>query len=267
MAEENQPQEEGLNKVDPFESKYKRTGYLNIGTELLFYISAGLSITLFLIDDNNKSIYNICMILFICFVVLHFIFSQFITFYQLPRTQLSRRLELLSNAFGIPLIHEQTKGYYNNKSSPSVIKLGLNIFESSHFTKNIYADKMLKERVLILIYIIIWLIALIYRKTDLTLFPILAQFIFSSEIISKYIKLEIHRTRNEKIFDKLYDLFLCIDNKNNTLFVEAKIINLFAEYEIAKATVGMLPSYSIYQKKNDKLSREWEEIKSKLSIS
>lgn len=105
---------------------------------------------------------------------------------------------------------------------------------------------------------------MLYRNTELNIISIIAQTLFSSELLSKYIRLEFLRSENEKIFEELYNMFLI--SKKSNVALKAKIIDALTRYESAKAYSGIKQSSNIFHEINGNASKEWEEIKNKLDI-
>lgn len=253
-------------RIDELEKYYHPIETCEKWAGVLFFVSATLSI---LILYSNRIEYQLLIdfisIFFILSVVAYSVLSNFNGFYLIPRAEGLRRKQLLSDAFGVPLTPEQTRLYYNNEVSPSAIRLGANVMENSFFAKKVCSEMAKIERLKIFLYILIWLFAIFYRSTNLNLLLTLTQVLFSGEIIFSWIKVEILRSRNELIYDKLYNLFLNKDSSEDHKLV-AGILDSFASYESAKASASIKQSSKVFDRLNPQLTSEWEKIKNQLSI-
>ena len=257
-------------RIDDLEKYYSPIEIFDKLAETLFWASAFLSV-LILYSSTIKcallyeSLDSYVSVAFIILVVLHSIFVHCNSFYLIPKAENMRRKQLLSDAFGIPLTPEQTKLYYNNEISPSAIKLGVNVLENAFFAKNVCGEMAKKQRVKILIYSIVWFVALSSRSTNLGLILTLTQALFSSEIIFRWIKIEVLRSKNELVYDSLYNLFLNRGNSEDKNIL-AGILDSFASYESAKASASLKQSSKVFHKLNPILSEEWKRILGQLDF-
>lgn len=256
-------------RKDPLEFDYGKIEIFNIIITVLFWTIATLSILLLYNETINQPLgfntYNVLKIAFIILVIIHFIIDLFNRLYLIPRTERKRRLLLLSDSFGVPLLTEKASLYYNNQHIPSLFRLGLNIFENTHFTKRICQEMAVKTRLKVLFYIIIWLVCALNRSNNIEIVAIFAQVLFSGHILVNFFHLELYRSRNEKLFDNLYNFYLEQKRAENSLAM-AKICEFFAEYEVAKASCSIKQSSKIFRKLNNTLSQDWAEIKKDLQV-
>ena len=253
-------------RIDDLEKYYSPIALCDSWAKRLFFVSAILSVVILypsflphpLLENGTK-------IVFILSVIIHSLLVHFNGFHLISRAENLRRRQLLSDAFGIPLTPEKTQLYYNNEISPSVLKLGGNIMENSFFAKHVCGEMAKNERIMILIYMVLWLIAVLNRSTDLGLLLTLTQVLFSSEVIIHWLKIEVLRSRNEMTYDKLYALFL---NKGSTedQNLTAGILDSFAFYEASKASASIKQSTKIFNRLNPSLTEQWGKIKIQLQL-
>jgi len=253
-------------RIDELEKYYSPIAICDGWAKWLFLVSAILSIVILypslfpypLLENGVK-------IAFILSVIFHSALVHFNGFHLIPRAENLRRRQLLSNAFGVPLTSEKTQLYYNNEISPSVLKLGGNVMENSFFAKHVCGEMAKDERIKILIYTVLWLIAILNRSTDLGLLLTLTQVLFSSEVIIHWLKTELLRSRNEATYDKLYALFL---NKGSSedQSLTAGILDSFAFYESSKASASIKQSTKIFNRLNPSLTEQWGKIKVQLQL-
>lgn len=254
------------NRVDQLEKHYSPIETCDKWISRLFWVCAAFSVGVPYVGAmpfvwSQQAI----SILFIVAVVVHSIISHYNSFYLIPTADGLRRKQLLSNAFGVPLTPEKTVEYYNNEITPSVTRLGACILENTFFAKNVCHEMAKKERMKVLTYFLLWIVAISYRSTDLGLILTLTQLLFSGEIFIHWIKIEMLRMRNDAIYNDLYSHFL---NRVSPAYLPgiASLLNSFASYESAKASASIKQSSEIFDKLNPKLSAEWAEICKQLEI-
>lgn len=169
-----------------------------------------------------------------------------------------RRKTLLAHAFSIIITSKKTNGYYNNEFSPSVKKLGVDSFESTLFTKKNLSLMILSEGIKTFIIFIIWIIIITKFKND-ELFYNLTQTFFSVEVLLKFIKIIYYYVNVSKIYDNFYQLF--VTRKYNEKKDQALVLKYVMDYECLKTYCHTLLSSKIFEKINDDVSIEWDNIK------
>ena len=137
--------------------------------------------------------------------------------------------------------------------------------ENAFFSQEIASKMLIRKRFIIGAYIILWLFAILFRFDNLELLTVITQLIFSSEIISGWLKLEILRSRFERIYEDLHFHFLDKLGKESPID-NVIILNAFVSYESAKSTAGILLSTQEFHALNSTLSKQWEQIRQELSI-
>lgn len=65
-----------------------------------------------------------------------------------------------------------------------------------------------RERIKVILFVVVFVVALMFRTTEIDLISILAQTLFASTLIPAYLRLEVLNHKNRVIFDCLYDIFL-----------------------------------------------------------
>lgn len=253
-------------RLDELDKYYNPIRKLETWLKLLFWISLILSIVVIFADILPASVQDVPAVLFSLSVVAHFVLNLYEKFSLLPSALEKRRKQFLSDSLGVALIPESTKNYYNNSLPPSIVKLGVNLFENTFFTHNIATRMAQKERRLIFIYAMAWLGAVTWRGTNLDFVIVITQALFSGEIIQYWINLELLRIRSERTYSKLYNFFLKNDTDVQNNYNLAVILDSFSSYEALKAESGISLSDRVFKELNLTLSREWEEIKSKTNI-
>ena len=169
-----------------------------------------------------------------------------------------RRKTLISDAFCINLTSKKTNGYYNNNFPPSVKKLGIDSFESILYTKKNLSMMLFTEGIKTLVMFVVWFI-IITKFNDKELLLNLTQTFFSLEILFKFIKLIYYYINVSKLYDQFYQLF--ITKKYDEKKDQALILEYVMDYECLKTYCHILLSDKNFNKINNTLSREWENIK------
>ncbi|WP_242311712.1 hypothetical protein [Bacillus cereus group sp. BfR-BA-01331] len=255
-------------RFDSLDRHYKSIDQLNNLISYLFWINALLSILVFFADDI-LDVKNVLLFIFTLTTLAYFIADNYLTIFKIPNVEDKRRVHLLTNSFDVPLDNERTHKYYNNGLEPSLLKLGANIFENTLFAERVTHEMVKKERVKILAFVVVFIVALLFRTTEIELISILAQTLFAGTLIPAYIRLEVLHSKNKAIYKCLYDIFLLHqqDSSNGSeKRLSAKLLDCFVKYESAKAYSGVKQDSAIFRKINPEVTQEWEEIKQRLDI-
>jgi hypothetical protein len=255
-------------RVDEVSQYYILIEKLEVISKSLFWIIATLSLaTPYSISILGKMTAGILQTVFLLLVLTYFFISQASSLYLLPRVELMRRKQMLSNSLGVSLTHERTSLYYNNSFSPSVQRLGANTMENAFFSKEISLKMLSKKRIITFGYFIAWFAAFSLRHDNLELLAWITQLVFSSEIFSQWLKLENLRFHHEQVYGDLHSLFLNrIGTETETVSITATVLNAFATYESSKSAAGILLSKRIFQKLNPSLSEQWKQICEELDM-
>lgn len=239
---------------------------LNLTTSTLFWVNAAL-IAVFFVDEYLTA-KNILLFVFTITTLGYFVIDNYLSIFKIPKVEDKRRVHLLTNSFNVPLDNERTNRYYNNDLEPSLLKLGANIFENSLFAERVTHEMAKRERIKVGIFVVVFVIALMLRTTEIELITILAQTLFASTLIPAYLRLEVLHFKNKAIFDSLQDIFLLNNQMTNddNERLSAKLLDCFVKYESAKAYSGVKQDTKVFRKINPQVTQEWEEIKRNLNI-
>ncbi|KZD43496.1 hypothetical protein COE92_16335 [Bacillus wiedmannii] len=251
-------------RIDSLDRYYNKVNTFKSVSTLLFWLNALLSLGIFFVD-KMEMFKDILTTVFIIMTVLYFVIDNYLSVFLIPNVEEKRRTHLLSNSFGIQLDNETTNEYYNNNLEPSIMRLGANILENSLFAKKVTSEMVKGERIIILLYVLIWIGCLSMRNNDLELISIISQTLFASTLIPSYVRLEILCLQNQKIHDELYRVFLLQKNTPQKKIIPL-VLDAFVKYESAKAYSGVKQSTKVFRKINPDVTREWENIKQNLKI-
>lgn len=251
-------------RIDEVDVHYRPIENINLITNILFWLLAIISLVLITITFENNLLHQVFKILFICSTLLSFVLGLVNRFHLIPKAERIRRKQNLSDALGISLTDEHTNLYYNNQYSNSIYKLGANTFENSLFSKEIASVMLKKTRIAVGGYLLIWLVAVTTRKTNLDLITWITQIVFSGEIIVSWISLEILRLRHERVYERFYDFFR--NNQKQNPQALATILDIFTDYESAKSAASLKLSTKTFNRLNPSLSEKWTKIRKKLKM-
>lgn len=232
----------------------------------LFWMVSILSIAALFLDKSAYPLaYDILQIVFIVSVVLFFFQGQIQKLYLFPRAEDKRRQELLSNSYNVVLTHEETVDYYNNDQTNPLKRLAASIMESAFFTREIVRMMLVGQRTKTVGYLLIYVVAVLNRSTNLEVLAIAAQAVFSEEIIARWFRMEWLRIRSEQVFDNLNRLFTGRQGFSRPT-AQSQAIDLFSFYETTKSTAAILLSSRLFHKHNARLSDEWEKMRGRLGL-
>ncbi len=253
-------------RVDEISQYYNPVIKLGKISEFIFWIYIVLSFVIpysaSIFGETTTDILQIC---FLLLVLGYFVISHVSSSYYFPRAEFGRRKQLLSNALGVPISSDNTEKYYNNKFAPSIERVGANTMENALFSEAIASKMLERKRIVIVVYLVAWFLALIIRNNSLELIAWITQLVFSGEILAEWLKLEIFRFRCKQMYQELYDYFrLKSDQDSHNGF--ATVLNAFATYEAVKSDAGILLSTKDFNELNPTLSIKWEKICQKLDI-
>jgi len=252
-------------KYDPIRKKYfDPIEKIEKSQKFFFWMSVFLSFTIPLLDKNScPSVYSNIQILFCLTVFLLFSLNMLIRFYLKPRADDMRLKDFVSHGYGIALNHDQTKNYYNNNETNPRRKIAAQLLENSMHSKSTASVMAVRTRWATLAYVVIFIIVIINRSTDLEWISIAAQVIVGEYILLSWVRAEWTLNRYERVFDDIHSLFLL--NPENKRF-EIKLIDGLIKYETTKPNSVAILSNTIFESNNDKTSQDWENLKSTLNI-
>lgn len=252
-------------RVDEVARFYKPVEKIETWTPVLFWINSFLSYAILFPNSFTYQMQNILPVFFILSVSVQFVLTQIVRMILLPKAELIRRRQMISDSLGTKLTHERTSLYYNNEYPPSFIRLCSNTLENSFFSKEISEKMLFSKRIITGVYILLWLLLFTLRNSNLEVLIWITQIVFSGGLLAKWLNLEILHSRYEKVYEDLHLHFLNKIGEKSQCAV-ATILDSFVAYEAAKSTAGYLLSTKIFNKLNSQLSDEWEKIRKDLEM-
>ena len=146
-----------------------------------------------------------------------------------------------------------------------MVRLAATTMENSLFTTEVLTAMLQKERVKTAGYVMLFVLFLASRNTSLNWVVLLAQSVFSVDVVLNWLKMERFRFRAWEVHRRLYDLFLGGSSPKQQLCV-AVILAAFSDYECAKDEAAMALDGKVFGKLNPVVSARWEDIKRNLNI-
>ncbi len=231
---------------------------------VLFYVSVVLSFAVLLIDEILYPIgYDIAQISFLISVVSLSIISLAIRLYFSPRAQEYRYKDFLFHAYGVKLSDEQTEGYYNNAESAPARRIAMQTLENSFYSKQTVAEMAKIERVKVCLYLLVWLIIVLNRNTNLAFIAIVMQLFFGEQILSRWLRIEWLKNKFERTFD---DLLRLVQSKLADTLFEVSVLEITGKYEMAKTNAGITLSSKVFDRHCQETEKKWEEIRSSVGV-
>lgn len=257
-----------MSKSDPTGAQYyKPLATADKASDWLFYLAALLSIVILAIDrKTHQALYDAVQTAFILATIGVFLSGVVIRVYFWPRAENSRRKDLFTDAFDVPLTAQPSEGYYNSRQQPGLRRMLASFMESSFFTQKITGTMLAWQRAKIIIYFGLWIVAVMNRTADIGTLALIVQALFSEQIFSKHIRLEWLHRRAEGIYGKAHSLFLQHSSTRNTKHFTACALEIMAEYETAKASASIVLSSRIFNRDNAAITAQWDAVRSKLSL-
>ena len=248
----------GPSRRDPIgRDYYVPLGRAELVAKAIFYATAVLSVLALIVPQQWPLVRQATEIAFLAFSLSLFVISMAVRLYWAPRAHEHRLADLLSNSFKIAMVDDPSDGYYNNNETDPVRRLNAAVMENAFFGKNIVMAMLPAERMLAGGYAIIWVLALLYRSTNLAVVAVVAQVLLSEQVLSRWLRIEFLHGRLERAYRTAYDLATMAIPGDQ---LQVRTIENLSLYEAWKAEAGISLSTQIFKKLNSKLSTEWERV-------
>jgi len=192
--------------------------------------------------------------------VIYFI-ASIVQSYFFQSAEFHRKNDFTDNSFNTKLSEKKSTNYFSNDNIENgIIKLGVNCFENSFFTRNISGKMVFKES--IKSTIILGLFILVAAVADNRIFMTLLKMALPLSIIQKTIKLLILHQTVSRVFFDFKKIFTDVKENQRVPL----IINNVISYEKTLSWASITLNSKIFNQMNTELSMEWERIKNEHSI-
>lgn len=244
-------------RKDEIQELYDRCNKILNYANRLFLVNVVISFMLIF----NFEYRNVFVIMSLLLTIIYVILVNINDMYFCNNAENERRKSLLKESFDVNTTLRDTNKYYNNEAQPSIEKLGLNCFESIFFTKKV-VDMMLPVSIVKISILAIIYVILMMKLENMDLLLVITQTLFSAEIMFSFIKLCYYKFQLDKVFKEFQNIFFVIGLKNKD--VNVLILDATMDYECLKSYCKILISSKIFFKNNEKWSKEWKKILSKI---
>src|SRR5437773_7446075 len=200
----------------------------------------------------------------VALAILAIVCTVITTIYQTEGNRILRASQL-SDAFGVGIGEPIRDGYYNNALPKTALRLAATTLENTFFTKEILLRMLTKERIKNCIYFILLVALFACRWTSTSWLLMLAQTVFSADLILNWIRLERFRIRANRVHAHLEQFFLQRGDAGQPSGI-AILLAAFTDYECAKDEAVIPLDQKVFERLNPALSKKWEGIKQRLSI-
>lgn len=196
-----------------------------------------------------------------CFFSVGYFITDIFSNYLFGTAESHRREDFNDNSLNTNFSEENSAEYFTNDNlEPGVLKLGVNCFENSFFTKAVLT-KMLKRMVIQSTGIFLLYVALALFTTNHIL-TIALQLVLPFTYIQQTLRLFILRNRIKAVFKRFQTIFSLANKKS----MPQAIIHNVVSYETSLAWASIKTNSDIFEKLNDELSVKWIELKRKYNI-
>lgn len=186
------------------------------------------------------------------------------TIYQTEGNRALRSTQL-SLALGAGAGEPIRADYYNNILPQSLLRVAAMTLENTLCTRAVLSKVAVRMRIKVGVYFVLPLVMSTCRSTPTAWLVVLAQTLFSADLVLKLVRLERYRVRTIRVFDHLEQFFLQAGGNEKPNDV-AILIGAFTDYECAKDEAALpLPS-KLFLKLNPELSAKWEEMQRRLKL-
>jgi hypothetical protein len=212
------------------------------------------------VNYHNETLIKILNTLTIILAIGYFL-SDIVTNYIFQSAEDMRRKDLIDHSVSTQLADQNSIDYFtNNEIAPGIYKLGVNIFESSFFSKSI-AEKMVWPAFRkVLLIILVFTVATLWADNEGM--TTILQMALPYTIIQQFIRLLYYKHRLSGIYDTFVTIFQTPKNgrQSNLLLHNAMT------YDSTHAWASIKLSQRLYDKWNPDLTAEWAALKQRLNI-
>ena len=248
----------GSVKKDKGGDLYKSSTRLDLGNKITFWIIVILSAVraaapVFLPDWLSYLQVGVIALNIILWILNDYFFLYF--------AERERRKFAIHDGFGVDLTDYTTDEYFDNQLPPSENKYFIDIYESNYYSKDI-SKKMIPHAIFYTILAVGVLILAIWKVQNTALVLVAAEAVFSSSVLMKTIAVFVYSYHMGKLINIPYRIFIT-EGKIGTA-QRAMLLDYAVEYEAVKAHYKVALDSKIYKKNNERLEKEWRELKSRL---
>lgn len=260
---------EDMTRLMPYEADYNLLAKCRKWETNGLWIIGVFSIILPLLDYFSgislmKVLGGVINCIYFIIFIAYYILDVYTETFLYPATARKRRKGFIDNSLGSKLLEKPVEGYYtNDKVQVGPYKIIVNCGENCYFTMNI-AKAMILQIVAknITFGVAFLIIAYFGIKDNLVAIPIM-QILLSSLFLTELVHHLNFCAKLEQLFERFKVVF---EKKPTDDKILQEAVFLYLDYETTLAYNKAPLSDSIYENLNEKLSKEWEDIKTRYEI-
>ena len=259
-----------LNRFLPYEADYSLLSKCRMWETRCLWIIAGLSVIVPILDLISEYafiniVYNVLNLFYFIIIIGYYALDIYTETFLYPATARKRRKGFIDNSLGSKFLEKKVEGYYTNDNLEyGPYKMIVNCSENCFFTLNIAKGMIFQVVVKNVFFSVGFLVIAYYGIEDnLVAIPIL-QILLSTLFLTELIHHINFITKLEQLFERFKESFT--KNLDSSQMLQEAVL-LFLDYETILAYNKAPLSEAVYERLNEKLSKEWEELKDRYEIS
>lgn len=200
-------------------------------------------------------------------IALFFLIEIVVEYIMIPQADNKRRDDFIDNAFGSKFSPTPSVGYYDTEEvEKGLYKASCNLFENCFFSYSLVKAMTIRKIVLPAIVLLFVVVFAYYGFKEVPFALSLLQALFSATLLSELVKHLILLSRLSNIHDCWINLFQHEDLKTNIAKYQTQIYRLWLQYETLHSRMPAGIPDELFNKHNNKLTNEWEELKIRYNI-
>lgn len=228
--------------------------------QILMWLSAALMVAEIITEKLQYTTITYYIVAVNCFVLVIFQVMSFSKELLQFKAEQLKRLDLYDNSFGTKLSERHSEGYYSNDNlDPGYMKLAVNNFESVFFTYRIMKEDFCRSIVMAIAISSLFVMVALFGLQNI--FILLIQISLPITIIVDSIRFTVTESRISCIYLEYRSLF-----EKKDRIREADILNQLVNYTATLTAGSVLLNDRTYNRLNESLSKEWEDIKKEFEI-
>lgn len=255
-----------MSKKVPYKTDYKLVEKNELLSQSILWVSVIVSVVTLIIFKGNFPTATTETTDFLnklnCFLAITYFVSDIVANYLFQLAEAKRREDFFDNSLNTQLAENNSEKYFSNENlNHGVIKMGVNNFENCFFSKSV-SGKMLTPMLLKSALVLALFLALALFTDRETLTTAL-QLALPFTILLQTIRLFLYNKRMKDVFKTYQRIFSStVDGKKEHL-----IIGNMTNYEIILSWACIKLDSKLFDKMNDDLSAQWEDLKKKYNIN
>lgn len=257
-------------KYAPHLNLFKIIDKLSALGRIIFWIIFGLSVASIVLNKITipQVITDIMNVVNIIGIGLFFTIGILVEHIFLPQADSKRRDDFIDNSFGSKFSPKNSEEYYDNDEvCLGLYKASVNLFENCFFTYSLTKIVTISKIIIPTIMLIMMLVVSYYGFKEVPFALSILQTLFSANILGQLIKHIILINKLSAIQDSWIQLFQNEDYKSNIFKYHACIYRYWLQYETLHSKISAGIPDAVFQKNNDRLTSDWEQMKLQYNIS